>query len=412
MQRNGQSLIEVLVAIGVGTIMLVGAITALSPALKSSADVGKAQMGSALAKELLENVRVWSEGNWHNLDSLATSSANKYFLNTAPLGGFAVATGTESIAANGAVYSLVSYWKMDDASGTAPMDFSTTGANTTFTGTPSATSTCSLGKCYYFGGSTDGLLAASGPNLSTSSFTISNWINTSANSAQMYSVDSISSNQGYAIGLSSGNIAYFIGQSGSSSSGTCGTALVNDGKWHLVTGVFNRAASSTFDCYLDGKKLSSATLSGAYPSMPSSGAQVAIGNLAGCCAAFRGYVDDARIYNRALSATEIQSLYNAVAFSRDFYLEDVYRDASGFVAASGGLDPSTKKVTVEYYWGSVPVKTLSMYVTRWMNKSLWQTDWAGGANISGPSSTTKNTFATSSGIDFSTTTGSIRIQGI
>ncbi len=103
-KKSGQSLIEVLVGIAVGVIMIIGAITVAVSALKSSADAGRVQASTALAKELLENVRSWAEGDWHNVLSLSTSSANKYYLNTAT-SPFTTSTGSENIVAGGITYT-------------------------------------------------------------------------------------------------------------------------------------------------------------------------------------------------------------------------------------------------------------------------------------------------------------------
>lgn len=201
-KRQGQSLIEILVAIGVGTIMLVGAITALTPAIKSQTDVNKSQVGAALGAELLDEVRIFAEASWHNIDGLTASSSVKYYLN-ATTSPFTLATGTEVIT----------------------------------------------------------------------------------------------------------------------------------------------AASSTF--------------------------------------------------------------------YRDFYLTNVARDPVTYMIGPGTIDPSTRLVTVEYWWGSVVPKTISTFLTRYQDVATLQTDWSGGAGVNGPASTTlANKFATSSNIDFSTTTGAIRISGI
>lgn len=95
-KKGGQSLIEILVAVGVGTIMLLGAITAFSPAIKSQTDVNRGQVGAALGAELLNNVRVFAEANWHNVDSLSTGTSTKFYLN-ATSSPFTIANGTETI---------------------------------------------------------------------------------------------------------------------------------------------------------------------------------------------------------------------------------------------------------------------------------------------------------------------------
>jgi len=203
-KKSGQSLIEILVAVGVGTIMLLGAITAFSPAIKSQTDVNRSQVGAALGAELLDNVRVFAEANWHNIDSLDTASSSKYYL-FATSSPFAIATGTETIL----------------------------------------------------------------------------------------------------------------------------------------------TASTTF--------------------------------------------------------------------YRDFYLTAVNRDAGGlgYISVSGANDPSTRLLTVEYWWGIVPPKTINTYLTRHADRTFWQTDWSRGAGVDGPASSTANNFSTSSNIDYTTSTGgSVRVLGL
>lgn len=103
-RRRGQSLIEVLIGIAVGVVMIIGVAIIITSSLKSSADAGRVQASTALAKELLENVRSWAEGDWHTVFSLSTSSANRYYLNmqTSP---FATSTGSETIVAGGITYT-------------------------------------------------------------------------------------------------------------------------------------------------------------------------------------------------------------------------------------------------------------------------------------------------------------------
>jgi len=69
---RGQSIMELIVAMAIGVILVVGAVSAISPILKISGDVARIQTGAALGKELLENARVLAEANWHAMDSLAT----------------------------------------------------------------------------------------------------------------------------------------------------------------------------------------------------------------------------------------------------------------------------------------------------------------------------------------------------
>jgi hypothetical protein len=81
-------------------------------------------------------------------------------------------------------------------------------------------------------------------------------------------------------------------------------------------------------------------------------------------------------------------------------------------SCSGGtFDPSTKKVTVGVRWAGSNDRFISTYLTRSKNNIFVQTDWTGGGGQLGPITSTNNKFDTSTpNIDFSTTTGSIKLR--
>ncbi|MBI4087549.1 MAG: prepilin-type N-terminal cleavage/methylation domain-containing protein [Candidatus Liptonbacteria bacterium] len=105
---TGQSLIEILVAVGIGALLIVAAAAVIAPSLNIGTQSYKVQTGTALAKELMENVRVWAEGDWHNISNLATSSANHYHLN-ATTSPFTVASGNESVTLSTTTYTRYFY---------------------------------------------------------------------------------------------------------------------------------------------------------------------------------------------------------------------------------------------------------------------------------------------------------------
>jgi type II secretory pathway pseudopilin PulG len=102
--RRGQSLIELLIGIAVGAIFMVGAATIIVPSLKIGTQATAVQEEAQLGQELLNNVKAWSNGNWGSVLSLATGTANDYYLNTATSPFTAVGTSTtgESISFGGA----------------------------------------------------------------------------------------------------------------------------------------------------------------------------------------------------------------------------------------------------------------------------------------------------------------------
>jgi len=98
-------------------------------------------------------------------------------------------------------------------------------------------------------------------------------------------------------------------------------------------------------------------------------------------------------------------------YIRYFYVDDVYRDENWKIAESGiNFDPSTKKVTVVVKWIGSNERFISTYLTRFENNIFIQTDWTGGGGQTGPITSVNNRFDTSTNIDFSTTTGSIRLR--
>jgi hypothetical protein len=102
--RRGQSIIELVIAMAIGVILLVGGVSAIVPILKISGNVARIQTASALGKELLENARVLAASDWHALDSLSTSSASHYYVN-ASSSPFTFATGTESVIVSTTTYT-------------------------------------------------------------------------------------------------------------------------------------------------------------------------------------------------------------------------------------------------------------------------------------------------------------------
>ena len=106
MQRlhsSGQSLIELLVSIAVGALFVAAAVAIIAPSLRENKQAANVQAGAMLGGELLQNVRVWSEHDWHDLLSLATGSINTYYLNTS-VSPFEVITPASGTYPNGYAY--------------------------------------------------------------------------------------------------------------------------------------------------------------------------------------------------------------------------------------------------------------------------------------------------------------------
>ncbi|MDP3052843.1 MAG: prepilin-type N-terminal cleavage/methylation domain-containing protein [bacterium] len=109
------------------------------------------------------------------------------------------------------------------------------------------------------------------------------------------------------------------------------------------------------------------------------------------------------------------TLVGNITYTKFFSIEDVGRDSSNTIVASGGTDdPSTQKITSHAQWpsaGKTSDVPLIVYLTRWRNIISQQTNWSGGVGQTEPVLEFSNQFASSTGIDYSSSTGSIIIQG-
>lgn len=152
----------------------------------------------------------------------------------------------------------------------------------------------------------DYVAPASGFGISNSNFTITLWIKTTSGNGQMYVIANAGAGDGYRFGLSAGTIAFLIGNGGAHLETTCGSRSANDGKWHNIAGVFDRA-NLLFTCYVDGAISGKVTLPSFYANMSDIPPHIGTGI---CCTAFVGKLDNVRIYNQNLSGLSIRTIYD------------------------------------------------------------------------------------------------------
>ncbi|QQG39917.1 MAG: LamG domain-containing protein [Candidatus Aenigmatarchaeota archaeon] len=120
----------------------------------------------------------------------------------------------------------------------------------------------------------------------------------------------------YNIGVSTGGVYFAISSNSGASYPFTGTVAVSSGVWHHIVGTYDGTAVRL---YVDGAQAASAPASGAVsPMMANSFLTVASEDGRTACGAqcigvryFRGDVQYAAVYNRALSAQEIKSIYDA-----------------------------------------------------------------------------------------------------
>lgn len=106
--RCGQSITELLLAIAIGAIFMVGTVAVIIPALRENSQAGNIQQGATVAQDLLGNVRVWSESGWGNITSLATGTAHQYYLITSS-SPYTATSGVQSIVIGTTTYTRSFY---------------------------------------------------------------------------------------------------------------------------------------------------------------------------------------------------------------------------------------------------------------------------------------------------------------
>jgi len=205
--------------------------------------------------------------------------------------------------------SLVSWWPADD--------LTCSDIRSGFNGQPTAGTTIQgglVGNAFRFSGH-DYVSVADAPTLNpTSAITVEGWIN---RQAAVGSCDPVikktgsngSQTGGYSLEFSGNNLSFWIYNNGSYYGWTASaSATLQLGQWYHVAGVYD---GSSVRLYVNGSQVGNAvTTSGAI--VPSTN-QLRIGNDPSnpTTRFFNGLVDEASVYSAALTAAEIQAIYNA-----------------------------------------------------------------------------------------------------
>jgi len=106
--EGGQSLIEILIAMGIVGFFIGGAVLSAQLALRLSAQNKNLQAAAFLAQELLDNFTVVGERDWHRVDmyggdALAESPA-QYFIDIS-VTPFVISPSSESVVVDGITYT-------------------------------------------------------------------------------------------------------------------------------------------------------------------------------------------------------------------------------------------------------------------------------------------------------------------
>ena len=225
--------------------------------------------------------------------------------------------------------NLVSYWPLDEGTGTTAYDKSGSNINGTWSGTPAGTSGYySTGNNQTWAGEFDGntdYISLPYTQSSVTQYTIVAWVRTTS-TGNLPVVQDRGSGAGDSITL---DVGYNGDQGNNPGTVNCGLdsnslwqggytpSVVNNGSWHFIACVFNTPTGTSivpadFSTYIDG--LPQSMIDSSYGSMnsPVTGlGSTTIGYEYAGGGFFSGQIANVRIYTHALSSAEIQMIYNA-----------------------------------------------------------------------------------------------------
>jgi len=224
---------------------------------------------------------------------------------------------------------LVGYWSFEEGSGTKAGDMSGNGNNGTLSGSTLPTWTDGKrGKALSFNGTSDYVDLGNGSSLNFASgqgFSFSAWVKTSDNYGQIVSFrNSVSGDPVIDLSIGenglSANAGHFLPlmryDDLSGSVGFTSTTDIADNTWHFVSFVYNPSTQKIY-AYVDNSswnivQTATGTITTAVDR--AIGAErywVRAGYLSVDHRYLNGLIDEVRIYNRALSATEVANLYQS-----------------------------------------------------------------------------------------------------
>jgi prepilin-type N-terminal cleavage/methylation domain-containing protein len=210
--------------------------------------------------------------------------------------------------------SLVGFWPLDEgvSTGTIAYDYSGNNATGSWNGTAVGTlGYYSAGTVGPYAGTFDGAttyVGNAGNNTVfrlTTGMTLVAWVKLNGLGMDQ---KIISKRPSYVLTVFSNNVPeteIFIGTMSYDTRSASGGTVLTTGKWYQIAGTYDGATLKT---YVNGVLDRQISVSG---SMDSTTFAVDLGKSADSALAyFNGLIDDARIYNRALSASEIAALYS------------------------------------------------------------------------------------------------------
>jgi Concanavalin A-like lectin/glucanases superfamily len=214
--------------------------------------------------------------------------------------------------------NLAGYWKFDEPSGSTANDSSANADIGTATGTTIVAG--QIGNARSFSGTTD-LVDMGDPASGVfdfgagQDFSYSFWLKRVATASSEFIFAKGAggtADVGYSIALSGGvQPVVYLSKSGEASRLTITGSNISDTSWHFIAATFSRTGLGSF--YLDGALNATGNISGYNVSLSNGSRHLTVGCSSSGTACFNGTIDDVRVYSRALSASDVLTLYNSTA---------------------------------------------------------------------------------------------------
>ena len=301
---SGQSLLEALLSIALGVILIGSSVALMGVSLKTFNSLKQQLQANSLIRQEAEIIQSLAKDNWHSLYDLYPGIHYKL----AKQGNaYAIQKGEEKIFDS---QGLVSYWSFDEATSTIAYDNQSTN-NGTLTNGPTwqSPSNCISGSCLSFDGSNDYVDCGNASAIisNTSNHTVELWVKGSAANSNSQFPISIGNNT-LIVGTYN-NYITCTRYSNSPSYSSISSKTYNWSTWHYLVFVYNSSFASYDKIYVDGEDV---TQQWNNYWVQSTTDKLVLGyDLANSSLRWSGLIDEVRIYNRALSADEVQAHYKA-----------------------------------------------------------------------------------------------------
>jgi hypothetical protein len=287
--------------------------------------------------------------------------------------------------------TLVGHWKLNESSGTAAADSSGLSTSGAVTGTTSWTSAV-MNNGFQFNGSTK--IQVAGMFSNPKNVSVTAWANlTTADTA---GAEIISLGDHFFLRLDEGGVAKASIWNGTAYQNVTYAGVFAGTGWHHFAATFDDD-NNTFKLYIDGVQVTSVsnTSSINYTGL---GANTVIGRQGnnGTSNDFTGTIDDVRVYNYAISATEVAEIYGLIgrwklnettgttaADSTVLAHNGAVAGASNWTTDCGGMaafnfDGSTNYVSVGNDSHLQPTDMLA--VSAWVYGTSWRNSSGGDVN--------------------------------